>query len=128
MNEYGEHFDGQIYVANILTRAWKQLPLPPYLDTGGQNSYFKLVMTDRSSETYRLIQILNHLSTYLISTILCQIYDSTSESWSSQKVSVSVPFLEHKWDFQSCINIGYREGVLYMNPERQVSSRLQLWP
>jgi hypothetical protein len=124
-----EHdLDGQIYVANILTRSWKQLPPPPDPDRA-RMSYFKLVVTDRSSNTYRLIRLLREVDFErkdLTDIILCQIYNSASGLWSTKKVVVPENPLR-RWNFRASINPGYREGVFYMNPEATDGNPLNLW-
>ncbi|CAM6111474.1 unnamed protein product [Calypogeia fissa] len=94
-----------LYVANMLTRSWKQLPPRPPADSVDLDDKLhyldaKLV-THKASETYKVIAF------YVdVGYCLAQIYDSKASRWSSNRLydSENLVFLSH---------CAYLNGVLY---------------
>lgn len=101
-----DSFDSQIlFVANILTRKWKQLPPRPNADSWkGILCCMKLV-SDPSSEAYKVI--LSCQDGHQDDPYFTLIYDSKSETWSSKKFVSASNFCTSPSSF------AYLDGVLY---------------
>ncbi|CAM6095662.1 unnamed protein product [Calypogeia fissa] len=118
----------ELYVGNILTRSWKQLPPRPV-----RSSYVicSNLMIDPSVEAYKLI-LLCGSSDKIESGYFAQIYDSKSETWSSKPFAVSGDFAvgpstaANLNEVLYIVAINNPQNVLAINVEEGTSQELSL--
>lgn len=72
-----------LYVANILTRSWKQLPHPPQ-GSGSCQFYRKILVIEKSAQTYKVVVFCGSGRDFRV-----QIYDSRSEVWTTNRFLLS---------------------------------------
>ncbi|CAM6092424.1 unnamed protein product [Calypogeia fissa] len=112
----------ELYVANILTRSWKQLPPRPSAKMSVVLCN-KLVVTssksescsldsmeeerESSSSSYKVVTVCREHRNDQFDRYSAQIYDSNLDAWNSKKIIIST-------DFFRLTTSAYFDGILYM--------------
>lgn len=102
-----------LYVANMLTREWKQLPFPDSCPVSRPVYVHCLkLVSNPSSEKYKMVMVCQNDGLKRYDRCSIHVYDSASRTWSSQVCSFSGEReCEINWEAYEHLH-----GVLYMLP------------
>lgn len=119
----GRHSCGEgLFVANLLTREWKQLPPLRVSCPGSERRCLKLVC-HKSLGTYKMIVVCQNVE-YLTDRCCVHIFDSVAETWSCQACSFRSG-REYKINHRTSAVVN---GVLYMVPGGTTFGGQQFYP